>query len=76
MIKCREQLAPNGPLGASPTRSQTGGHAGLFPTKPYVQSVCSFDKKGDNIEVMVEASPSIQLCPIFVIVVQNEGYIV
>ena len=76
MIKCREQVAPNGPLGASLTRSQTGGHAGLFPMKPYVQSVCSFDKKGDNIEVMVEASPSIQLCLTFVIVVQNEGYIV
>ncbi|VAH93068.1 unnamed protein product [Triticum turgidum subsp. durum] len=52
----KEQLVPNGPQGASPVRlPPTGGHAGLFPTNPNAQSVWSFDKKRDSIEVMGEA---------------------
>ncbi|KAM3293317.1 hypothetical protein ACQJBY_036717 [Aegilops geniculata] len=52
----KEQLVPNGPQGASPICSPpTGGHAGLFPTNPNAQSVWSFDKKRDSIEVMGEA---------------------
>ena len=47
-----------------------------FQRNPMYNQSVRLIKKGDNIEVMVEASPSVQLCPIFVIVVQNEGYIV
>ncbi|KAI4997270.1 hypothetical protein ZWY2020_052612 [Hordeum vulgare] len=52
----KEQLVPNGPQEGSPICSPpTGGHAGLFPTNPNAQSVWSFDKKRDSIEVMGEA---------------------
>lgn len=48
----KEELMPNGPHVASQIHSPSGAHAGLFPTNPDVQSVWSFDKKRDSIEVI------------------------
>ena len=48
----REELVLNGPQEASQMHSPTGAHAGLFPSNPDVQSVWSFDKKRDSMEVI------------------------
>uniref|UniRef100_A0ACD5W866 Uncharacterized protein n=1 Tax=Avena sativa TaxID=4498 RepID=A0ACD5W866_AVESA len=48
----KEELVQNGPQEASQIHSPTGAHAGLFPTNPDVQSVWSFDKKRDSVELI------------------------
>jgi hypothetical protein len=49
---CSEELVLNGPQVPGQICSPAGVHTGLFPTSPDVQSVWSFDKKRDNIEVI------------------------